>query len=344
MNRSPSVRCEETQSLLQRQQFTPEGRNGGNCGAAKPSKRDPQQYRETRLATFAQPLQSTFLLGKVFLVAVLATAATLAAASPDSAGALRERHARLAPEIEQSPFKRPLVVQSSDAGNTLQGSVDAVMPQPYARAREHLQQPGALCEILMLQVNTKQCVVNGQELVVHIGRKNDQPLDEAYRVAFTLQPQASSGEHMSVLLSAASGPFSTRDFRIQLQAIPLDGGQRTYLHLGYSYGMGMAAKLAMQGYFATAGAGKVGFTRTGGGNDNSAYIGGMRGAIERNTMRYYLAIEAYLASLSAPPAQQRAQRLERWFSATEQYARQLHEVERGEYLAMKQREFRRLGA
>jgi hypothetical protein len=292
------------------------------------------------LATFAQPLQSTFLLGRSFLLALLAAAATLASASPDSAGALRERHARLANEIEQSPFKRPLVVQSSDAGNTLQGSVDAVMPQPYARAREHLQQPGALCEILMLQVNTKQCVVSGQELVVHIGRKNDQPLDEAYRVAFTLKPQASSGEHMSVLLSAASGPFSTRDFRIQLQAIPLDGGQRTYLHLGYSYGMGMAAKLAMQGYFATAGANKVGFTRTG----SDAYIGGMRGAIERNTMRYYLAIEAYLASLSAPPAQQRALRLERWFNATEQYARQLHEVERGEYLAMKQREFRRLGA
>ncbi|HEY0818351.1 MAG TPA: hypothetical protein VGD46_06210 [Rhizobacter sp.] len=292
------------------------------------------------MASFAQPLQSTFLLGRSFLLAFLAAAATWASASPESAGALRERHARLANEIEQSPFQRPLVVQSSDAGNTLQGSVDAVMPQPYALAREHLQQPGALCEILMLQVNTKQCVANGQELVVHIGRKNDQPLDEAYRVAFTLQPQASSGEHMSLLLSAASGPFSTRDFRIRLQAIPLDGGKRTYLHLGYSYGMGMAAKLAMQGYFATAGANKVGFTRTG----NDAYIGGMRGAIERNTMRYYLAIEAYLASLSAPPAQQRALRMERWFNATEQYARQLHEVERGDYLAMKQREFRRLGA
>lgn len=291
------------------------------------------------MALFAQPLQSTFLLSRVFLVAVLATSAALAHAGPESAHALRERHAQLATQIERSPFKRPLVVQSSEAGNALSGSVDAVMPQPYALAREHLQQPGALCEILMLQVNTKQCVVNGRELVVHIGRKNDQPLDEAYRVAFTVQPQASSDEHMGLLLSADSGPFSTRDFRIRLQAIPLDGGQRTYLHLGYSYGMGMAAKLAMQGYFATAGASKVGFTRTG-----DAYIGGMRGAIERNTMRYYLAIEAYLASLSAPAPQQRKERLERWFNATEQYARQLHEVERNEYLAMKQREFRRLGA
>lgn len=296
------------------------------------------------MAPFAQPLQSTFLLGKAFLVAVLATGAALSAsrahAAPESAHALRERHAQLAPQIEQSPFKRPLVVQSSENGNALGGSVDAVMPQPYALAREHLQRPEALCEILMLQVNTKQCVINGRELVVHIGRKNDQPVEDAYRVSFTVKPQVSSDEYMSLQLGADTGPFSTRDFRIQLQAIPLDGGQRTYLHLGYSYGMGMAAKLAMQGYFATAGAGKVGFTRTSG----DALIGGMRGAVERNTMRYYLAIEAYLASLSAPPAQQRTQRLERWFSATEQYARQLHEVERTEYLAMKQREFRRIGA
>lgn len=291
------------------------------------------------MAHFAHPLQTTLLLCRALLATALAAGTCLVHAGPESALALRERHAQLAPRIEHSPFQRPLVVQSSEVGNELSGSVDAVMPQPYALAREHLQQPGALCEILMLQVNTKQCAVQGQALVVHIGRKNDQPLEEAYRVAFTLQPRASGDDYMSLRLGADSGPFSTRDFRIQLQAIPLDGGKRTYLHLGYSYGMGLAAKLAMQGYFATAGASKVGFTRTGG-----DYIGGMRGAIERNTMRYYLAIEAYLASLAAPPAQQRTQRLERWFSATEQYARQLHEVDRADYLAMKEREFRRLGA
>ena len=51
------------------------------------------------------------------------------------------------------------------------------------------------------------------------------------------------------------------------------------------------------------------------------------------------AIDTYLAS---PGTQQRSLRLERWFAATEQYAKQLHEVERADYLAMKQNEFRRL--
>ncbi len=278
-----------------------------------------------------------FLLVRLFMGAALAAVTGTALAIPASSEALRERHARLAPQIAASPFQRPLVVQSSESGSELRGSVDAVMPQPYALAREHLQRPEALCEILMLQINTKQCAVQGRELVVHIGRKHDQPLEDAYRVAFTLQPEAAGDDHMSMRLVAASGPYSTRDFRIQLQAIPLSGGSRTYLHLGYSYGIGLPARLAMQGYLATKGASKVGFTR-----DGDDYIGGMRGAIERNTMRYYLAIEAYLASLAAPPAQQRTVRLERWFSATEQYARQLHEIERAEYLAMKQREYRRL--
>ncbi len=278
-----------------------------------------------------------FLLVRLFMGAALAAVTSTALAIPAASEALRERHARLAPQIAASPFQRPLVVQSSESGSELRGSVDAVMPQPYALAREHLQRPEALCEILMLQINTKQCAVQGRELVVHIGRKHDQPLEDAYRIAFTLQPEAAGDDHMSMRLVAASGPYSTRDFRIQLQAIPLSGGSRTYLHLGYSYGIGLPARLAMQGYLATKGASKVGFTR-----DGDDYIGGMRGAIERNTMRYYLAIEAYLASLAAPPAQQRTVRLERWFSATEQYARQLHEIERAEYLAMKQREYRRL--
>ncbi len=256
------------------------------------------------------------------------------AADPSSASSLRERHAELTPRLDRSPFQRPLVLDSSETGSQLQGSIDAVVSQPYALMREQLQRPAAWCEILMLHINTKQCVVSGNALAVHIGRKHDQPLGEAYRVAFTLKPQAVSDEYLDVRLGADTGPFSTHDYRMQLQAIPLADGSKTFLHLRYSYGYGLAAKLAMQGYLATLGAGKVGFTK----NGSSGYIGGLRGAIERNTMRYYLAIDAYLAS---PGAQQRARRLETWFTATELYAKQLHEVERADYLVMKQNEFRR---
>jgi hypothetical protein len=60
--------------------------------------------------------------------------------------------------------------------------------------------------------------------------------------------------------------------------------------------------------------------------------------VERNTMRYYLALEAYLDNLAVPPAQQFEQRLQSWYSATEMYPRQLHEVDLDAYLDMKRRE------
>ena len=67
----------------------------------------------------------------------------------------------------------------------------------------------------------------------------------------------------------------------------------------------------------------------------------MRGTMERNTMRYYQAIEAYLASLNQPPAQQFTARLSYWFDATEEYSRQLHEVDRSNYISMKKDEYQR---
>ena len=273
------------------------------------------------------------LMAAVFVLAGVGARAWAA----DSAEDLQERHTRLAPLLENNPFQRPLAIDSSESGSQTQGGVDAVLAQPFALAREQLQRPGAWCEILMLHINTKQCTTSGNSLDVRIGRKSDQPVEDAYRVNFTLQPQVATASYLDMRLNADSGPFSTRDYRIQLQAIPLDGGSKTFLRLRYAYGYGFAAKLAMQGYLATVAAGKVGFTHTSG----SGYIGGMRGAIERNTMRYYLAIDAYLASLAAPAEQQRGRRLESWFAATEQYARQLHELGLADYLTMKKSEFRR---
>jgi len=71
------------------------------------------------------------------------------------------------------------------------------------------------------------------------------------------------------------------------------------------------------------------------------YIRGVRGVIERNAMRYYLAIDAYLAALAVPPPEQLEERLQGWFASAERYPRQLHEVDRTAYLDMKRREYLR---
>ena len=53
------------------------------------------------------------------------------------------------------------------------------------------------------------------------------------------------------------------------------------------------------------------------------------------------AIDAYLASLTLPAPQQVERRLHDWFTATERYAPQLHEVGEADYLAMKRKEMAR---
>ncbi len=142
-------------------------------------------------------------------------------------------------------------------------------------------------------------------------------------------------------MAAATGPMGTRDYRLALEAVPLDD-KRSFIHMSYAYGYGTAARLAMSAYLATAGRDKIGFSITGKADDGKpVYIDGVRGVVERNTMRYYLAIEAYLGSLSAPPGEQQEKRLRDWFAATERHPAQLHEIDRDDYLAMKRHELQR---
>jgi hypothetical protein len=158
-------------------------------------------------------------------------------------------------------------------------------------------------------------------------------------VQFAWKALASGADYMSVQLSAAEGPLSTRDYRIVFEAAPIGPG-KSFVHLAYSYAYGTAARLAMKAYLGTLGSGKVGFTVTGRDAQGAPeQIGGVRGVVERNTMRYYLAIDAFL---DAPKADQLDRRLAAWFDDTERYAQQLHEVERADYLAMKRNEYRRL--
>jgi hypothetical protein len=201
------------------------------------------------------------------------------------------------------------------------------------------------CDILILHLNVKQChgsrSKSGDVLSLAIGRKADQPVAEAYHFEFAYQVLAAQPDYLRVTLSSNAGPLGTSDYRIALEVVPL-GAKRSFLHLSYSYTYGTAAQLAMQGYLATAGRDKVGFSVVASdAAGQPVYVGSTRGVIERNTMRYYLAIEAYLGAVSAPPAQQLDKRLNAWHTSVERYPRQLHELERGEYLDMKHKEVQR---
>ena len=277
-------------------------------------------------------------------LAVLLGAAAFGAMAGD-AGTLRAKYGELREVLRNNSFQRPLHIVSAQSGDTLRGEVYAVLDHPFDDLSTALADPSDWCDILILPFNTKYCHAvegsGGAVLHVRIGRKFNQPVQDAYRVDFALRQVAATPEYFESRLNAASGPVGTSDYRIVLSAVPLDKG-RTFMHLSYSYGFGAMGRFAMQAYLATAGADKVGFTVTSkDAGGQPAYIGGVRGAIERNVMRYYLAIDAYLASLKAPPDQRVEKRIQTWFNNTERYPRQLREMDRSTYIAMKRGEHER---
>ena len=283
-----------------------------------------------------------FLLFLPALGPVVALAQTQALGSAE---ALQAKHAAVKPQLEQNVFGRPLALESKEASGQLSGSIFAVLNHPFSEVSASLSQPAVWCDVLMLHLNTKYCAVRPSgdttQLDVAEGRKFDQPLSQAQRIYFVWHAPKTSPDYLGVSLTAETGPMSTRDYDINLEATPLPDG-KTFIHLGYSYGYGTAARIAMSAYLKTLGADKVGFTSSG--KDASGqpeYVGGMLGVVERNTMRYYLAIDAYM---ERPAKAQLAERLALWFDSTERYARQLHEVKKQDYLAMKRNEYKRLSS
>jgi len=261
------------------------------------------------------------------------------------AAELRARHAELRERLQKNTFGHALHIESGEQPDRLAGQVHALLDHPFPVVSSALRDPARWCDILILPFNTKYChavrTPAGTALQVRIGRKWNQPVQDAYRLQFDWRQAAARPDYFETHLRAAEGPVGTRDYRIEVSAVPVDG-DRTFLRLNYSYGYGGAGRMAMQLYLATAGADKVGFTVVGqDAQGQPQYIGGVRGAVERNAMRYYLAIDAFLDSLSAPPGQQVERRLRNWFAATERYPRQLREMDAGTYLAMKRQEVER---
>ena len=279
------------------------------------------------------------------LAALALWSLSLVAAHAQDAGALRARHAAQREQLSSNHFKRPLTLESTQNANDLKGEVYAVIEQPFAVVAPALQSMEEWCDLLILHLNVKGCSTSGKApnelLSLIVGRKFDQPLDEAYRIEFNFSSNPPGTDYFKMQMTADTGPLSTRNYRLALEAVALDA-KSTFVHMSYSYAYGMAARMAMQGYLATVGRDKVGFSIVGKGDDGTPiYVDGVRGVVERNTMRYYLAIDAYLGALSSPPAEQLEKRLRDWYDAANSYPRQLHEMERNDYLAMKRREVQR---
>ena len=254
----------------------------------------------------------------------------------DPAAALQAKRMELQPLLRSQVFGEPLHLSSREGSDQVEGDVHAELGYPFSEIAAAFKSASSVCELLFLHLNARDCqpssTAAGEVLTLTVGPKRGQALGAWYRIDYKLHVESATASYLRATLSAAHGPLSTRDYRIVVEAVPIAAG-RAFVHLGYAYSYGFVARMAMKAYLATAGRSKIGFTVVG--KDPAGqplYVRGERAALERNVIRYYLAVLAYCSVSQGTPQQKMEARLRAWFAHTERYATQLHELDLDEYL------------
>jgi len=236
----------------------------------------------------------------------------------------------------------PISIKSAEEGDTFRGEVYGIFEHPFTTVRDALTIPRNWCDMVSVHYNIKACTwkksAEQYVLTFYSGQETYQPPEDAHQVDFDFRVIEHTPTYLRLLLTADEGPFGTKDYRIDFEATPAEQG-KTIAHFSYSYRSGFAARLAIKLYYQTIAHDLVGFTvmRTDE-QGNPVYIGGIRGMIERNAVRYYFAIRAYLDTLQYPHDERFERRITRWYNLTDQYPRQLFELSKADYLKCKKRE------
>ena len=258
-----------------------------------------------------------------------------------TAAQMSSRYQTLRPQLLVSPLGAPVLVSSIEEGDLVRGEIHALLGQPFEVLVGKLSLPREWCAIVLLHLNVKACTHEqgeGKEwLTVYNGRKVYEPPEKAKPLRFVFTQASVSNGFLDVELRAAVGPLATNDHQISLLAVPIPEG--SFVHVSYAYRSSSISRLATSLYLSTIGRDKVGFTVIGTGRDgNPEYVGGKRGIVERNALRYYFAVQAGLESAGLPPPQRFESALARWFALTERHPLQLHELDWPEYLQGKRKE------
>lgn len=241
----------------------------------------------------------------------------------------------------RGPFGFPLEVRSEERGELMIAEALGIMDHPLQAFREAVTEPAPWCDFIPLNLNIKACTIqwDGKEpfLTLYIGGKGYLAPESASQQPYRFVVRARQAEYVSVSLSALQGLMGTRAHQLEFEAASVAG--KTVVALRSSYEQSAASKLATAIYLATMGRDKIGFSRERLGPDGQAsFVRGAQGMIERNLMRYYLILKAYLDAQRLPPARRFEALISDAYDLMERYPAQLHEMERAEYLDVKRRE------
>lgn len=254
---------------------------------------------------------------------------------------LRETYKQVSGKLHDNIYGVPIYIESNIKAQSQRGDVYSKIYHPFEKVKAAFSKAQNWCDIAPLHLNIKACTykkLNGDHLLTfYSGRKYFEEPEDTYQLVYRHHVDEQHN-YLKTTLSAEDGPMGTSDYIISVEILPLNG-KETFIHFSYSYNQGFLMQLAMKTYLATLGREKVGFTIVDtNGEGEPVYIDGIRGIIERNAMRYYFTIQAYLDTLNTEPEKILVSRLNRWFDLTELHHKQLYEMDKKEYLEYKQKE------
>ncbi len=231
-------------------------------------------------------------------------------------------------------------ITSSKRDGVLSAEISSIVHYPFEVVATSLARADSWCQFMPLHFNIKACTHESQlgetQLTLYSGRKGYQTASQSFLMAYDFEILHQDNNHLSLHLQAARGPANTRDYRIKVDTMKVEGG--TLLHINSSYRPSLLSELLTRSYLTTLGRNKVGFSKIIDAGE-SRLVQGIRGVIERNVMRSHLAIDAYLSTQPLAEASRHEAALSRWFSLNDGYPEQLHEMEKSEYLLIKRQEW-----
>ncbi len=245
-----------------------------------------------------------------------------------------------ADESNPLPFLLESVSDASNSWASIRYFLDSVSLDTFIA---RLKQPREWCEFIPLHLNIKACsyqeLGDRSILSFYVGIKGYLTPDKAHLLQLDFRSQT-KGDVFVVNLFAKDGPLDSSDIDFDIRAISVehDNRQGIYLEFDLSSVPGLASSLASL-YLATIARNKIGFSIEGKTwSGKPKFVGGKRGATERNLVRYLLSIETYFATLDMPSEKQFIQRIEHWYDSTDRFRAQLYELEKEEYISNKYRE------
>lgn len=231
-------------------------------------------------------------------------------------------------------------IRSNSENDYLTAKVYAIVQYPLSALRQVLIKPSSWCDFVTLHLNIKACTYTNRPkptLNFYAGRKFYESPDDADQLRYKFSVEQDTEHGFSVALRATEGPMGTRDYLIQLVSQRFN--DEVLLNMTVSYKTSYRSRIGTSVYLSTLGADKVGFSKIPNEQGEMVYSNDVSAIIERNVMRYYLALTVYMDSLNQDTADNHMSRAAAWYDATEMYSQQLHELERTEYLQAKQKEF-----